>query len=408
MKLIFFTEVRLEKYRNNFFYSDDHSFSPDMFSRYLKIFSTVLIVARVLKINNIQNPINNKIRVDSENINILPLPYYIGPYQYIVNRNNIINTIKTHINNHPDAAAICRVPGTIGTIAAKYLSKQHRPYGVEVVGDPKDVFAPGSFPHPLRRFFRYIGTRNLKIIVESAAASLYVTKFTLQKNYPPSLNSFSTYASNVTLHKEYFANYPKHLTTQMHYLCIAVGSLAVMYKSPDVAINSIKILKNRGLNVSLRWLGDGKYRNDMIEMSNKLGISDRVSFIGNVASATEIIDHLDAANIFLIPSMTEGLPRSLIEAMARGLPCIGSRVGGIPELLNDESLVPINNPELLANKIEFFCKNTAFANAQATRNLKEASNYALDILNAKRAEFYQHIDNISSSSINFLRVSENR
>ena len=81
--------------------------------------------------------------------------------------------------------------------------------------------------------------------------------------------------------------------------------------------------------------------------------------------------------------------------MARGLPCIGTNIGGIPELLEQEALVPINDPERLADKIGHFVTTPGLANAQAKRNLLEARNYAYDILEALRNQFYEYLKGIS-------------
>ena len=63
----------------------------------------------------------------------------------------------------------------------KAFEKNGMPYGVEVVGDPWDVFAPGAVRHPLRVYFRYRGTHDLKQTVAQANAALYVTEYQLQK-----------------------------------------------------------------------------------------------------------------------------------------------------------------------------------------------------------------------------------
>ena len=136
MRLLFFTDVRLVQTTGGKFHSTDQSFSYQMFKRYLKVFDKVHVVARTA----IAAPgdFDEKTRVNMGGIEVLPLPDYIGPYQYLKKRNKLSNTLRNYIDSYPDAAAICRVPGAIGTAAAGYLTKKNKPYGVEVVGDPRD------------------------------------------------------------------------------------------------------------------------------------------------------------------------------------------------------------------------------------------------------------------------------
>jgi len=95
--------------------------------------------------------------------------------------------------------------------------------------------------------------------------------------------------------------------------------------------------------------------------------------------------------LFLLVSRTEGLPRALIEAMARGLPCITSRVGGMPELLDNSALVPANDVNALAEKIREFIETPGLAQEQAKRNLAVAREYTDDFLAEKRRIFYSEI-----------------
>lgn len=394
MKVLFFTEARLTQTADNKFYSADQSFSHQMFKRYLKAFDSVLVVARTAMAGS-SDAADENTRVDNAGVTVLPLPYYIGPYQYLLKRNGLLRRLRHYIDSHPDAAVICRVPGAVGTAAARYLWKQKRPYGVEVVGVPTDVFAPGSFDHPFRAVFQYSGIINLKAVVKRASAALYVSKETLQARYPTGRYIFSTYASNVMLPPEAFVDAPKLLKADPPYRIVAVGSLAAMYKSPDIVIKAIAILKQKGVPVTLQWLGGGRYHDDMLAMTEKTGVSDRVAFVGHVGMVKEVRNYLDAADLFIIPSRQEGLPRALLEAMARGLPCIGTNIGGIPELLDKNALVAINNPIGLAEKIEKFLRTPELADAQAKQNLLEAKNYAMDILDARRLQFYAYLKGIS-------------
>ncbi len=81
-------------------------------------------------------------------------------------------------------------------------------------------------------------------------------------------------------------------------------------------------------------LGSGPLENDLKLMVKALGLESRVRFLGNIDNS-EIPRYLSISDIFIRPSLSEGLGISFLEAMAAGLPIIGTPVGGIPDFLND-------------------------------------------------------------------------
>jgi glycosyltransferase involved in cell wall biosynthesis len=83
---------------------------------------------------------------------------------------------------------------------------------------------------------------------------------------------------------------------------------------------------------NLILLGPGGDREALVEMAARLGIADRVQFVAAVADTAE---HLRAADLFVLPSLAEGMSNSLLEAMASGLPCIVSGIGGNTDLISD-------------------------------------------------------------------------
>ncbi|OJW26872.1 MAG: glycosyltransferase [Planctomycetales bacterium 71-10] len=96
---------------------------------------------------------------------------------------------------------------------------------------------------------------------------------------------------------------------------------------------------------NLILVGPGSDREALMELSRSLGIADRVQFVGAVPSPAE---HLRAADLFVLPSVAEGMSNSLLEAMATGLPCVVSGVGGNTDLIAPGStgvLVPDPTPE---------------------------------------------------------------
>src|SRR5690606_2722669 len=108
-----------------------------------------------------------------------------------------------------------------------------------------------------------------------------------------------------------------------------------------------------------------------------------------LSSGQAVRDELDQADLFVLASRTEGLPRAVIEAMARGLPCIGTSVGGIPELLPTEDLVPPGDADTLARKISEVSRSPERMAAMSRRNLKKAADYRDDVLRQRRNAFYE-------------------
>lgn len=390
MDLVFCTEGRFVRRSDNLVYSLDGSLTNHLWTRYLAVFDRVYVMARVISDDCIK--VRDTYLASSERVIFIDLPYYIGPFQYIRVRRNLMRVVSSH--TEMGRAYICRVPGQIGNLVTKELQKKKIPYGVEVVGDPWDVFAPGASKHILRIFFRYYSCYNLKKIVKRAVATLYVTKNTLQYRYPVSSDAFQISASDVQIDINRLPLTPNSFQHNIICNLISVGSLEQMYKAPDVVLYAIRKLKDRGVRCYLTWLGDGIYKHSMLELADNLAIKDQVCFMGNIPTG-EVIKHLSDSDIFLLVSRTEGLPRALIEAMAMGLPCIGTEVGGIPELLDRTVLIPKDNPNALADQIEYMIHSVDFTSEQACRNYEKAKEYYDSILKVKRETFYHELISLS-------------
>lgn len=386
MELVFACEGHFTKNAQGEYYSLDGGFSNRLWSRYLSVFTKLCVIARVKEDRNYVG--KEVLRADNPKVSFIDLPNYVGPLQFFKVRGKIVQILNKEAVS--GRAYLCRLPGEIGGMVISVLNQRHIPYGCEVVGDPWDVFAPDGVQHPFRIYFRYAGKWKLKKQVLGASCVLYVTKYSLQRRYPCSPKAFSTNASNVFLVKSSFADAPKLLKEKAQYRLISIGSLEQMYKSPDVVIRALGILKKQGIKCCLSWLGDGRYKEQMKSLAKELNVEDIIYFHGNVP-ADEVKRQLQTSDIFLLVSKTEGLPRAMVEAMAQGMPCIGSNVGGIPELLDSSVIVPKGDAEALAKKITYMITNLPFTNQQAKRNLQEAVNYENDKLNIERKHFYNAI-----------------
>jgi glycosyltransferase involved in cell wall biosynthesis len=115
------------------------------------------------------------------------------------------------------------------------------------------------------------------------------------------------------------------------------GAVNVWYKGQHFVIRAIPLLNKMGIHVKYYCVGQGD-SNYLTKIAQKCGVEDQVVFTGPV-SHDEVFRLLDKCDIYVQPSLQEGLPRALVEAMSRGCPAIGARTGGIPELLPSDCIV---------------------------------------------------------------------
>jgi glycosyltransferase involved in cell wall biosynthesis len=112
-----------------------------------------------------------------------------------------------------------------------------------------------------------------------------------------------------------------------------VGRL-VPEKGQAVLLEAVAALAGRGEDVELLLAGEGRLRPELEHEAERLGIADRVSFLGAVGQE-EIRDLYERAAVFCLPSFAEGVPVVLMEAMAMGVPVVTTRIAGIPELIEN-------------------------------------------------------------------------
>jgi glycosyltransferase involved in cell wall biosynthesis len=204
-------------------------------------------------------------------------------------------------------------------------------------------------------------------------------------------NGFSSYYSSVDLKGDAIAGGVVGSKGGRGYRVVTVGSLAQLYKGTDILIEAIARCVATGLDVTAVVVGDGGYRPKLEALAERLGVASRISFAGQVTAGKAVRDILDTADLFVLPSRTEGLPRALIEAMARGLPCIGSAVGGIPELLDASELTPVGDAVALAAKIQEVLGDRSRKLEMSTRNLARSMRYLGPVLAERRRLFYRRV-----------------
>jgi len=367
----------------------DHQF----WSGYLAAFDEVRVVARV---QDAAEPAAEAKRVDGPGVEVWPVPYYLGPYRYLAHRAAIGRAVRESAG--PQDAVILRAPSPIGTLLAAARDRRRLPYAMEVVGDPYDLFAPGVVDHPLRPVLRRLYVDRLRRQCRRAIGAAYVTDRFLQDRYPTSAGAVSVAVSDVDLTPAAYVDTARTVgrtgtvaPTRQPATLISVGSLEQRYKGIDTLIAALATLTADGRAVRLVHVGDGRHRAELADLARRYGVADRTVFTGALPGGDAVRRQLDAADLFVMPSRTEGLPRALIEAMARALPAIGSPVGGIPELLPPGFLVPPDDPGRWAGAVAALLDRPELMAAASARNLTRARDFSADVLTARRTAYYQAV-----------------
>ena len=133
------------------------------------------------------------------------------------------------------------------------------------------------------------------------------------------------------------------------YEIICVGKLTPLKGQHDL-LECVHRLLSEGRNVRLRFIGDGPGRPALEAHIRKLGLSDRVILEGR-KNQDEVREFYRSSDIFALASLAEGVPVVLMEAMAMRIPCVATRITGVPELIRDGIdglLVTPSDPDELA------------------------------------------------------------
>lgn len=152
---------------------------------------------------------------------------------------------------------------------------------------------------------------------------------------------------------------------------VLIGTIANLYKNKglDYLILAIaRISNDHKLNFII--IGDGPEKNDLGKSIKKQGLEKRAFLIGRVPDAYQ---YLKAFNLFVLPSVKEGQPWTILEAMAAGVPIVATNIAGIPEMIENEKsglLVEPADPEALSLAIEKMLTHPSLAHETAQNALK--------------------------------------
>ncbi len=285
---------------------------------------------------------------------------------------------------------IARVPSLVALRAAECGLKLKKKCMSVVVGCGWGSYWNHGAQGKILAPFNYIKMRKT---VRKSDYALYVTNEFLQKRYPCKNKTVGVSDVFIAPPNEDIINNRLKKIENMDLNCIIFATAAavnVRYKGQQYVIKAMAELKKRGINTKYVLMGAGD-NNYLKNVAKKAGVENDVIFTGRL-NYNEVINTLDECDIYIQPSLQEGLPRAVVEAMSRGCPCLGTNAGGIPELLGMDCLFAKRSVKSIVNTVEKMLNKDRFCEI-AKANFEKAKEYEKNILDEKRNVFYDEIKN---------------
>lgn len=361
MKLLILHDHKFRKINGDFF--SPGCFSNEILSWYTSLFDSVTIVGRIIEEYQI-NPKYSKI--ENKKVKILDK-----------------SGLKSLVLNND--AIIARLPSINGYIGLHYARKFKKKYFVEVVGCTFDAYWNYSLFGKIVAIPAYF---LMKYNVKKADYVSYVTSNFLQKRYPNSHLCLS--ASDVQLDvKNDINQFAKIKGLDKSKIIIGTAApIDIKYKGHQFMIEAIKLLKKENINIEYHLAGSGN-KDRILKLAKKNNVEDNIVFDGLI-NHDRMNDWYDSLDIYVHPSLLEGMSRAILEAMSRGLPCIANDCGGNFEIINKQLLInkKKNISKQIAKKILNLLSESFYIRMSFYSINLINKDFDYKLINSKRKSFY--------------------
>lgn len=356
--------------------------------RFDNIADKIIICGKIVHKKSIQDVGNREplLYKDIQFINFTPNSFYFLKV--------LVNTIKE------SDGVIVRLPSFSGILAALVCMFYKRKYIVEVVGN---IFEALWYHSSLGKLIALPLSLITKKAIRSSPHVSYNTENYLQSVYPNNKITIGG-LSNITIKEgnlDSIIAMRNSRISSSHDNCLVIGMIGgyeVKYKGHDILLKAVaKIATQHRCHKKIRIEFVGNGSNSRIKkLAKKLGILDIIEFKG-VLSHNAVFSWLDSIDLYIQPSRTEALSRSVIEAMSRGCHVITSNVGGMKELVEPQFRFAKDNFNELSHLIGDAINNKDIRERTSKRNILFCEKFSPDKIERKRRKFYNIVfgdDNI--------------
>lgn len=171
-----------------------------------------------------------------------------------------------------------------------------------------------------------------------------------------------------------------------------VGTLRPV-KGVKYLIQAMNVIAQKEPKTRLMLVGNGEERDYLRGLVKELKLERYVTFVGEVPNE-KVPEYMVASDVFVLPSLSEGFPLTILEAMASGLPIVASKVGGLPEIVEDGQngfLAEPRKPGQIAEKVLLLLKNEGLRQRMIVNNRKKVQQYSSDNTVGRLEAIYRHV-----------------
>ncbi|MBY7932070.1 glycosyltransferase family 4 protein [Vibrio fluvialis] len=337
-------------------------------SKYLKYFDDLLVIGRFKSVD--VKP-EESFKSNGDRVSVFGLN---GPLSKngIIHRKSLLDEYRSILSNVD--VLISRLPSEHGILCNTVAKELGIKIINEMVASPFDcLWYRGDF---IAKLYAPILSYRTKRAIYLSPNTIYVTKKYLQDCYPNNSHFQSCAISDVRIHDIYKK---KTLSIKDQYVIGVIGNPALNLKNIRLLFDLVKMS-----NINLKLSIVGGSGGSPLEM--EMNEHKNVELVGYVSDQKQLHKWFETLDIYIQPSFTEGLPRSIIEAMSHAIPVFGSNVGGIPELVHPDFLFSPKD----VNKINALVNRCLFSHEQYEKlsmySIDQASMFSCN-LDVERDEF---------------------
>ena len=373
MKIMIATEYRINCVHGKYYvYGKLYS----ILKRYYNAFGPILLCSRV-----VNAPLDNKCYDITEMVFKVE-PLKLADTFFQLNKGVLEHDVKECdlIIGRFDSIVSCRV--------SSIARKMSKPFLAEIMADAWDGYWNHGIVGKLLAPYMFYATKKA---ILNADYAVYVTKNYLQRRYPCKNKSIN--ASNVFISQpdERILDLRLKKISDMSFsdiTLVTTAAINVEAKGQQYVIEALPMLRKSGVNAKYVLIGSGD-KARLMNLAEKYGVKDNVVFAGEL-SLDDVFNTIDRCDFYIQPSLQEGLPRSVIEAMSRACPSVGARTAGIPELIPEECIFERKSAKGIYDTIMALLSKSKL-NELAKQNFEESKKYTNEVLEQRRNAYFDYV-----------------